>query len=135
MTTAVVYFSRSGNTRRLAEAIADALKAPIFDMATTQPSATENFGTLVLGAPVNGLNPAKEAMAFIKSMPKKEGKKAIVFCTYSLMKSGTLKKLQEELAAKGYETILSTCKKGMQPNKQVDLSTVVNQISTALGKQ
>ncbi len=31
---------------------------------------------------MEGASPAKEAAAFIESMPRVEGKKAIVFCTY-----------------------------------------------------
>jgi flavodoxin len=73
MKTCVVYFSRTGNTKRLAQA--DTAKAPIFDMAVTQPSAIEDFDLLILGTPVEGSSPAKEAAAFIESMPKVESKK------------------------------------------------------------
>ena len=81
MKPCVVYFSRTGNTKRLAQAIADAVKAPLFDMASTQPSALAEYDTLIIGTPVEGSSPAKPAASFIESMPSVEGKKAIVFCT------------------------------------------------------
>jgi hypothetical protein len=67
-------------------------------------------------------------------MPKKKSRKAVVFCTYSIYKGGTLKTLQQELAAKGYETILTAYKKGMNPNKPADAADVVNKVSKALEK-
>ena len=76
MNTCVVYFSRTGNTKRLAQAIADTAKAPIHDIASTQPSAIENFDLLILGTPIEGFRPAKETLAFVGAMPKVESKKA-----------------------------------------------------------
>lgn len=43
MKTSVLYFSRTGNTKRLVQAIADTAKAPIYDIASTQPSAIESM--------------------------------------------------------------------------------------------
>ncbi len=45
-----------------------------------------------------------------------------------------MKTLQQELAAKGYETILTAYKKGMNPNKPADAADVVNKVSKALEK-
>ena len=87
MNACVVYFSRTGNTKRLAQAIADTAKAPIFDLASTQPSAIENFDLLILGTPVEGASPAKETAAFIESIPKVDGKRAILFCTNRLLEA------------------------------------------------
>jgi flavodoxin len=107
MNTCVVYFSRTGNTKRLAQAIADTAKAPIYDIASAQPSAIENCDLLILGTPVEGARPAKETLEFIEGILKVEGKKAILFCTYRLFgNSRTLKAMEKALAAKGYETVL-----------------------------
>jgi flavodoxin len=132
MNTCVVYFSRTGNTKRLAQAIADTAKAPIHDITSTQPSKTY---LLILGTPVEGFRPAKETLAFVGAMPKVESKKAILFCTHRLWKGSTFKILEKELAAKGYETVLSVSKKGMKPDKEADFSDVLGEVKKALEKQ
>jgi len=136
MKTCVVYFSRTGNTKRLAQAIADIAKAPIFDMAATQPSAIEDFDLLIIGAPVEGSSPAKEASAFIERLPKVESKKAILFCTNLFFGSGrTLKIMEKKLDCKGYEIVLKVSKKGMKPDKEADFSDVIAEVKKALEKQ
>jgi flavodoxin len=134
MNACVVYFSRTGNTKRLAQAIADTAKAPIRDIASTAPSTLENCDLLILGTPVEGASPAKETVDFVENIPKVEGKKVILFCTYRLWKGSTLKILEQKLAAKGYETVLSFGKKGMKPDKEADFSDVLGEIKKGLGK-
>jgi len=136
MKTCVVYFSRTGNTKRLAQAIADTANAPIFDMAATQPSAIEDFDLLIIGTPVEGSSPAKEASAFIESMPKMEGKKAILFCTNRLFGSGrTMKIMEKTLESKGYKTVLKVSKKGMRSDKESDFSSVLAEVKKTVEKQ
>jgi flavodoxin len=136
MKTCVVYFSRTGNTKRFAQAMADTAKAPIFDMAATQPSAIKDFDLLIIGTPVEGSSPAKEASAFIENMPKVEGKKAIVFCTNRIFGSGrTMKIMEKMLDCKGYETVLKVSKKGMKPDKEADFSDVLAEVKKVLEKQ
>jgi flavodoxin len=134
MNISVVYFSRTGNTKRFAQAIADTTKTQIQDLATTEPSAVANCDLLILGAPTEGSKPAPESVAFIEKMPKVEGKKAIVFCTCRIWKGSTLKILEKELTAKGYQTVLSVSKKGMKPDKEADFSKELAEIQEALSK-
>jgi len=82
---------------------------------------------------MQGLRPAKEIINFIEQMPKAEGKKTIVFCTYALWKARTLRTLANKLAKKGYDTILSVSKKGVKPNK-TDFSDILDQIEKAIEK-
>jgi flavodoxin len=131
MKPCVLYVSRTGNTRRLAEAVAELLQAPIFDITKTSPAVANDCDLLVIGTPVMGLQPAPEAMAFIKQMQSGEGKKAIVFCTYAIAKGGVLKALSQELAKKGCVTILSVSKRGVKPNK-ADFADCLNEISKAV---
>jgi flavodoxin len=133
MKACVVYFSRTGNTKRLAQAIADTTKAPIFDIVSAQTSTVENFDILILGTPVEGASPAKETAAFIQNMHKVEDKKAILFCTYRLFgNTRTMKKMEKELSTKGYTTLLSLSKKGMNPDKDTDFSEVLSEIRKIL---
>jgi flavodoxin len=107
MKICVVYFSRTGNTKRLAQAIADTVKAPIFVMAETQPASIQDCDFLIIGTPVEGASPAKEASAFIESMPKVESKKAIVFVTHRLFGSGrAMGIMQKMLMAKATKLCL-----------------------------
>jgi flavodoxin len=102
MNSCVVYFSRTGNTKRLAQAIAETAKAPIFEMASAQTSELGNFDLLIVGFPVEGSSPAKEAQAFAEGLPKAQGKKAIVFCTHRLFGSGRAMGIMEKtLEGKG----------------------------------
>jgi flavodoxin len=136
MNTCVVHFSRTGNTKRLAQAIADTAKASIYELASTQPSTIQNCDLLILGTPVEGASPAKETLAFIEAMPKVEGKKAILFCTCRIFGNNrTLKNMEKQLSAKGYETILSVSKKGMKPDKEADFSEVLGEVKKVLDKQ
>ncbi|MGA3110978.1 MAG: flavodoxin family protein [Candidatus Bathyarchaeia archaeon] len=136
MKTCVVYFSRTGNTKRLAQAIAETVKAPIFSMAETQPSAIQDCDLLIIGSPVEGASPAKEASAFIESMPKVEHKKAIVFCTHRIFGSSrAMGKMEKMLNGKGYETVLKVAKKGMKPDQEADFSEVLSEVKKAVEKQ
>jgi flavodoxin len=133
MDPCVVYFSRTGNTKRLAQAIADAANSPLMDIAGTLPSTIETFDPLIIGTPVEGSSPAKETRIFIEGMNKVEGKKAILFCTYRLFgNERTMKAMEKELKSKGYETILKASKKGMKPEKEADFSEMVSEVKKTL---
>ena len=134
MKSCVLYFSRTGNTKRMAEAISEATEAPAFDMTSVAPSVVEDFDLLIVGTPVEGFRPAKETMAFVKRLPKTEGKKAILFCTYALWKGRTFSVLKRELSSKGYEVIIDVSKKGMKPDQPAEFSDSINKIQKTLEK-
>ena len=132
MKACVLYISRTGNTKRLAEAISELLKAPVFDIANApEPSVAHDFDLLVIGTPVMGLRPAPEVQSFVKRLPECTGKKAILFCTYALKQGGTLKVLEKELAQKGCATVLSVSKRGLKPSK-ADFADVLDEVNKAL---
>lgn len=134
MNIGIFYLSRTGNTKHFAQAIADATKAPLYDLTSTQPSETEKFDIVLLGTPVEGASPTKEALAFIENMPKAVGKKAILFCTYKIFgNSRTMKNMEKQLTAKGYTTILSVSKKGLKPDESADFSEALAEIKKAIG--
>lgn len=131
MKAVVLFISRTGNTKRLAQAISDLLKAPIFDLASNQePSIVEDFDLLLIGTPVMGLKPAPEVHSFVKSLPNASGKKTILFCTYAIKQGGTLKILEKELTTKGYVNLLNASKRGLKPDK-ADFQEVLDEISEA----
>jgi flavodoxin len=118
----------------MAEAIAEATKAPAFNMTSSEPSVVEDFDLLIVGTPVEGSRPTKEILAFIERLPKIEGKKAILFCTYAIWKGSTFKILEKELSSKGYDTILNVSKKGVKPDKPADFSDSIDKIKQVLEK-
>ena len=118
----------------MAEAIAEATKAPVFAIASSEPSVVEDFDLLIVGTPVEGFRPAKETVEFLERLPKTEGKKAILFCTYALWKGRTIGVLKKQLSSKGYKTILDVSTKGMKPDQPADFSESINKIKKALEK-
>ena len=135
MNACVVYFSRTGNTKRFAQAIAKVANCSIFDLASTQTTALSTFDLLILGTPVEGASPAKETVAFIENIPTTQSKKVILFCTYRAFgNERTLKKIEKMLEPKGYQTVLKISKKGMKPDKDADFTKELSEVQTALGK-
>jgi len=132
MKTCVLYFSRTGNTKRMAEAIAASTKATVFDIASSEPSIAEKYDHLILGTPVEGFRAAQETVAFVERLPKTEDKKAILFCTHKLWKGSTFKVLEKELSRKGYKVLLCVSKKGMNPDQSADFTQELNKIQKAI---
>jgi len=131
----VVYFSRTGNTKSLAEAIADTAKAPLFEISAADPAKIADCDLFIFGCPVEGASPAKEAAAYIATLPAVSGKKAILFTTYRVFgNERTMKAIEKQLSAKGYETILNVSKKGMKPGEAADFSKVLAEVKQALDK-
>ena len=131
MKLCVFYISRTGNTKRLAEAIADQFKAPIFDVTTADPAAANEYDLLIIGTPVMGMGPAPEVSNFIKRLPDGNGKLVVTFCTYAFAKGGILKTMEKELSAKNYKTILGVGKRGIKPGKS-DFADVLDEIAKAV---
>jgi hypothetical protein len=72
--------------------------------------------------------------AFLDRLPESSSKKAIVFCTYALGKGSALKQMSQQLEKRGYKTILSVGKRGVNPSK-TDFKDVLDEIGKALQKQ
>ena len=132
MQPCVLYFSRTGNTKRMAEAIANSIKTPIFDVTSARPATVENYNPLILGTPVEGFGPTKEILGFIEDLPRSDGKKTILFCTNALWKGKTFKTLEKKLSSKGYVVILSVSKKGIKQDVPADFSDDIAKIKKAV---
>jgi flavodoxin len=133
MKSCVLYFSRTGNTKQMAEAISEATNAPVFAMTSSEPSVVEGFDMLIIGTPVEGFRPAQETVDFVKRLPNAESKKAIVFCTCALWKGRTFGVLKKALSSKGYDTVLSVSMK-MKKDQSADFSENIIKIKQVLEK-
>lgn len=132
MKTCVLYFSQTGNTKMFAEAISETLNIEtVCDINSTDASDVADYDLLILGTPVHGFNPSKEALAFVKSLPESSNKQAIVFCTYRLWKGSTFGKLKKELKKKGYNTVLCVGAKAKEFTK-ADFAEPVKKIEKQL---
>ncbi|MCW4045471.1 MAG: hypothetical protein NWE94_08155 [Candidatus Bathyarchaeota archaeon] len=134
MKACVLYCSRTGNTKRFAEAVADLLKASAFDVTRCEASVADDCDLLIIGTPVTGLRPAPEVSSFVKRLPEGTGKKTIVFCTYALKQGRALKILEKELAAKGYVNLLSVSKRVLRKGS-ADFSGCLAEIDKAVKQQ
>jgi flavodoxin len=106
MKACVLYFSQTGNTKKFAETICDSLETnAVFDITSTEPTVVDDYDVVILGTPVHGFSPSKEALAFVESLPEGEGKRAVLFCTCRLWKGRTFSKLEKELKKRGYSTV------------------------------
>jgi flavodoxin len=131
MRTVVLYFSRTGNTKFMAESIANAIMAPAFDINSSDPIVVEDYDMIILGTPVEGFRPTKESLAFVERLPTTDNKKAILFCTNKLWKGNTFKALSKALTDKGYNSVLDVSKRGVKIGK-TDFSDAIKKVQKAL---
>lgn len=112
MQVAIIYESLTGNTRKAAQFIAEALEAEghtaqamavdRVDLDVLQAADVVVLGTWVHGAFVVGAAPA----AFkLRSAPAMQGKKAVVYCTYALAAGASLNKLTRLAESLGLEVL------------------------------
>ncbi|MCW4034646.1 MAG: flavodoxin domain-containing protein [Candidatus Bathyarchaeota archaeon] len=118
MKACVLYFSQTGNTKSFAEEISDSLDAPVFDLITSDPSVVNEYDVVLIGTPVHGFNPSKEALAFVERLPEGDGKKTVLFCTHRLWTGRTFGKLKSTLKKKNYHNVLCVAVKGKEFSKE-----------------
>ena len=132
MKACVLYVSRTGNTKRFAEAISELTKIPTFNIGTSDPASFKDYDLLLIGTPVTGFNAAPQVISFIKNLPEGSGKRTILFCTYAIAKGRVFDVLEKELSQKGYKNILCVSKKGVKPDKsdfKDEMDTITKAIS------
>jgi flavodoxin len=112
MKSVVVYFSKFGNTRKVAQVVAESLGAhgqvaiiPVEALNTLDPGA---FDLLVMGVPTHNMNLPKSVRPILKTLPKRifRGVQMAAFDTsyemnWFLNLFTAAKKLQQALRKKG----------------------------------
>lgn len=94
----VIYFSRGGNTKKLAEAIAEGLNVSAEDVKEVRLRSEND--TILLGSGCYGGKPGKEMMEFINSNDFK-GRDVALFGTSGSGKGVELDEMKDALKAKG----------------------------------
>jgi flavodoxin len=102
MPGAVVYYSRTGNTRRIAEAVARGAGARCLPVE----SAGEVREELVfVGTPVHSFGPSKPILQFLRGRDW-SGKRVALFCTYAgLGNRRTLRRMRKEVEGRGGKVV------------------------------
>jgi flavodoxin len=105
MKIAVVYFSRGGNTRKIAEVMAEELDVTAVDVKKQQPDVSD-VDLLVVGSGTYGSKPGEELVEYLENLKPVADKKAACFSTCaSGDASRTLQVIKDILTQKGYSTV------------------------------
>ena len=82
MNTLVVYDSQCGNTARIAQAIADTLRASGQAQAVrvdpTHPVSFQRVDLLIVGCPTQGFRPTPAMQSFLGTVPFQSDRKSVV---------------------------------------------------------
>jgi flavodoxin len=101
---AVFYYSRGGNTKKVAEVVASALKAKALDVKNASAKDVPSGALLLVGSGVYMSRAGREMMDFLQTLPQADGGKAATFETSSEGKSVVAgKEMGEMLAKRGYK--------------------------------
>ncbi|MDO4617122.1 MAG: flavodoxin domain-containing protein [Lachnospiraceae bacterium] len=103
----VRYFSRSGNTKLVADAIAEALGVQAVSVDDSQAAITEITDTLFVGGALYAYGIDKKLQSYLRSLDASKVKRAAVFSTSWLSKHA-LDLIKKELNAKGIAVIEET---------------------------
>ena len=100
MKNAVRYYSRSGNTRTAAEAIARAIGTDAVSVDSASASLQEPVDVLFIGGALYAYGIDKHLKAYLGSLKKDQVKKAVVFST-SWISKHAIDLIKGELDRKG----------------------------------
>lgn len=85
MKTLVVYDSIFGNTKQIAEAIAEGLgtvsPADLFYYKEINASSLKHYQLIIMGSPTRSFNPSPEMVTFLQNLPENE-LEAISICSF-----------------------------------------------------
>jgi flavodoxin len=97
--TLVIYYSRTGNTKRIAEAIYDAVEGSksLKSLAELEQDDAAAYGLIFAGFPVHSHSVPIAAAEFLKTIPQE--KKVAFFCTHGALKGNPLSREALENAA------------------------------------
>ncbi len=104
MQALIVYASLTGNTRRVARALAEELSCPAVDVRKRGDLELASVELLLVGDGVYGGRPSRAMARFLQALPRLEGLRAAVFGTYGA-KPSQLPRLVELLRARGAQVV------------------------------
>jgi len=106
MKSIVIYYSETGNTEKIAKAIAVSLGADLKRIEEIKTDDVSNYDLICLGTPVHSAAPAKIVRRFLKELPDLSSKKGAAFCTmHAFGDKRTFRIIKENFEAKGISFI------------------------------
>jgi flavodoxin len=93
----ITYFSLTGNTKKVAEAIFEAIKGEKILLPISEVQETETYDLLFVGFPVHSHSTPYKVEAFLRQLPP--GKKVALFSTHGSLTGGELSRQALEYAA------------------------------------
>lgn len=112
MKSLVIYYSKTGNTEKVAKAIAKGLDADLRKINEINDILEYQF--ICVGTPVHAFAPAEPVKEFLGKLPDLLDKKGAGFCTMHMIGAkGTFKILREEMEAKGIKFLGDFSCKGL----------------------
>jgi flavodoxin/NAD-dependent dihydropyrimidine dehydrogenase PreA subunit len=110
MKAIIVYFSQTGNTKQIAQAIQKGMKPKMetCDMVKLKELDTKDlakYDLIGLGSPVWRLGAPNNIVAFLNKLPSLKGKLGFVFCTHGALPIGFMKRVVPLLQSKGMTVI------------------------------
>lgn len=106
MNVLVVYFSRGGRTRKVAEAISQELGCEAVDVKKEKPEVS-GVDLLIVGSGTYGGKPGNELLEFLNNLPSSSKRDAVVFATSGGPDPKCIAVMEEALETKGYNVISS----------------------------
>jgi flavodoxin/ferredoxin len=107
MKSVVIYYSQTGNTKQIAQAIHKGIAqraehCDLVKLKEIHPEELESYDLIGLGSPVWASEPAPNVLAFIESLPSSlKGKHSFFFCTHGTTPGHVISKAVSELRQKG----------------------------------
>ena len=111
MNALIVYYSKGGSTRKVAEALAQELGCRLVDVMKETPDVS-GLDLLLVGSGNYGNNVGDKLQQFLSDMPQIKDGKAAVFATSGGPDPKSLVVMQEALERKGYEVLSSFKSRG-----------------------
>ncbi|MGQ9720592.1 MAG: flavodoxin family protein [Candidatus Jordarchaeum sp.] len=104
----IVYWSKYGNTKQVAETIAQGIKAAkqvevtVKDVKKTKPEEALEYDGLIIGSPNHGGGPVGDIKKFLKKLEKLDlkGKTGAVFDTHAGTGFGAVQKMEKQIREK-----------------------------------
>jgi flavodoxin len=100
----VVYFSKGGKTKKIAETVAQELQCETVDTAESLPDLSD-VDLLIVGSGTYGGRPDKKLQEFLNGLKPVNKEKSAIFTTSAGPNPKSLAIMKESLENKGYEVV------------------------------
>ncbi|UCD56747.1 MAG: EFR1 family ferrodoxin [Candidatus Hydrogenedentota bacterium] len=110
MKALIIYFSQTGNTRKVAECIREGIVAvtgqcELRELMDVDMASLADYDLVGLGSPVFYFQEPFNVRDFMEGLPELRGRQWFIFCTHGAVMGNTFPSMAERLAKKGITVI------------------------------